>query len=93
MTLHLYRVYIKEHDLQSEKDKRVIVCDEMLKPIMGGNETGMLEINDIDFFPTFIVFVAAKSSHRILIQISNFLSLTLCSYNIYNEQAYHSSYG
>jgi len=32
-------VYIKKNNLQNEKDKRIIVCDEMLKPIMGGSET------------------------------------------------------
>jgi len=32
-------VYIKKHNLQSETDRRIIVCDDMLKPIMGGNDT------------------------------------------------------
>jgi upstream activation factor subunit UAF30 len=33
-------IYIKKHNLQSDTDKRIIVCDDLLKPIMGGNETG-----------------------------------------------------
>lgn len=32
-------VYIKAQNLQSETDKRVIVCDDLLKPIMDGNDT------------------------------------------------------
>lgn len=32
-------IYIKAKGLQSETDKRVIVCDELLKPIMGDNDT------------------------------------------------------
>merc|ERR1712038_97711 len=32
-------IYIKAHNLQSDTDKRVIVCDEKLKPVMGGNDT------------------------------------------------------
>jgi len=35
-------VYIKANNLQSDEDKRVIVCDDLLRPIMGGNETGKL---------------------------------------------------
>merc|ERR1712038_184824 len=32
-------IYIKANNLQSDTDKRVIVCDEKLKPVMGGNDT------------------------------------------------------
>lgn len=31
-------VYIKKHELQNPEDKREILCDDMLKKIMGGNE-------------------------------------------------------
>lgn len=33
-------VYIKANNLQSDTDKRVIVCDDLLRPIMDGNDTG-----------------------------------------------------
>jgi upstream activation factor subunit UAF30 len=33
-------IYIKANNLQSDTDKRVIVCDDLMKPIMGGNDTG-----------------------------------------------------
>lgn len=32
-------VYIKANNLQSDTDKRVIVCDDLLRPIMDGNDT------------------------------------------------------
>lgn len=32
-------IYIKANNLQSDTDKRVIVCDDLMKPIMGGNDT------------------------------------------------------
>ncbi|KMZ57388.1 hypothetical protein ZOSMA_86G00230 [Zostera marina] len=37
--------YIKKHDLQDPADRKVIVCDDMLKKIFGGRErVGFLEI-------------------------------------------------
>lgn len=35
-------VYIKANKLQSDTDKRTIVCDELMKPLMAGNDTGKL---------------------------------------------------
>lgn len=32
-------IYIKANNLQDDTDKRVIVCDEKLRPVMGGNDT------------------------------------------------------
>ncbi|EYU37600.1 hypothetical protein ABFS82_02G041300 [Erythranthe guttata] len=37
--------YIKQHNLQDPKDKKVIICDEKLKTIFGGRDrVGFLEI-------------------------------------------------
>ncbi|XP_008790042.2 protein TRI1-like [Phoenix dactylifera] len=40
--------YIKENNLQDPENKRVIVCDEMLKKIFGGRDrVGFLEISGL----------------------------------------------
>ncbi len=46
-------IYIKANNLQSDTDKRVIVCDEKLRPVMGGNDTG-----EFVFVCLLLVFVA-----------------------------------
>jgi chromatin remodeling complex protein RSC6 len=37
--------YIKKHNLQDAKDKRVIVADAKLKPIFGADRVTMFEMN------------------------------------------------
>ncbi|CAA7393554.1 unnamed protein product [Spirodela intermedia] len=40
--------YIKQNDLQDPTDKKVIICDEKLKPIFGGRDrVGFLEISGL----------------------------------------------
>ena len=43
-TMKLVWDYIKRHDLQSANDRRLIVCDEKLKDILGKDEVNFLEI-------------------------------------------------
>ncbi|XP_078430309.1 SWI/SNF complex component SNF12 homolog [Wolffia australiana] len=40
--------YIKQHGLQDPEDKKVVICDEKLKPIFGGRDrVGFLEISGL----------------------------------------------
>ncbi len=39
--------YIKKHDLQDAKDKRVIVADKALKPVFGQDKCTMFEMNKL----------------------------------------------
>ncbi|MCO5580164.1 hypothetical protein L7F22_034031 [Adiantum nelumboides] len=43
-TMKLIWDYIKRHNLQSEADRRRIVCDEKLKKLLGKDEVNFLEI-------------------------------------------------
>jgi chromatin remodeling complex protein RSC6 len=41
--------YIKEHDLQDPSDRRMILCDEKLLPVMGVERVSMFKMNAILF--------------------------------------------
>ncbi|XP_020093078.1 uncharacterized protein LOC109713422 isoform X2 [Ananas comosus] len=46
--LKLIWAYIKQHDLQDPKNKKIIICDEKLKNLFGGRErVGFLEISGL----------------------------------------------
>ncbi|XVF45017.1 hypothetical protein PTKIN_Ptkin02bG0171900 [Pterospermum kingtungense] len=46
--LKLIWAYIKEHNLQDPENKKIIVCDEKLKKILGGKDrVGFLEISGL----------------------------------------------